>query len=119
MKTMISRCAASILFAAGTVFATTCGVANAVPLPGEFPQVRYDVSGPGVAEYIVFQTDQGQQHAANVPLPWSTQFKSFGGQVFVLSAQGQGTIACKISLDGNVVNDAHSTGAPGKTVCSH
>lgn len=116
---MISRYAASTLFAVGTAFATTCGVANAVPLPGEFPQVRYDVSGPAVAEFIVFQTDQGQQHATNVPLPWSTQFKSFGGQVFVLSAQGEGTIACKISLDGNVVNDAHSTGAPGHTVCSH
>ncbi|OBK17195.1 MmpS family transport accessory protein [Mycobacterium asiaticum] len=113
------RAAASILFATGTVFATTSGVANAVPMPGEFPQVRYEVSGPGVAEYISFQTHTGQQRAVNVPLPWSTEFQAFGGQVFVLSAQGQGTIACKILVDGNVVNDAHSTGTPGKAVCSH
>jgi hypothetical protein len=116
---MTIRRAVSILFATGTAFAATCGVANAVPLPGEFPQVRYEVSGPGVAEYITFQTPNGQQHAANVPLPWSTQFQSFGGQIFVLSAQGQGTIACKILLDGNSVNDAHSTGTPGKAVCTH
>ncbi|OBI85116.1 MmpS family transport accessory protein [Mycobacterium asiaticum] len=111
--------AASILLAIGTAFAATSGVASAVPLPGQFPQVRYEVSGPGVAEYISFQTQNGQQRAVNVPLPWSTEFQAFGGQVFVLSAQGQGTIACKIILDGNVVNDAHSTGTPGKAVCSH
>ena len=55
----------------------------------------------------------------NVPLPWSTQFTSFGGQVFVLSAQGPGTITCKISLDGNVVNDATLDGRATRTVCTH
>lgn len=65
-----------------------------------------------MAEYISYQTEHGQQRAVNVPLPWSTDFQGFGGQVFVLSAQGQGTIACKIVVDGNTVNDAHSTGTP-------
>ena len=116
---MSSRRAASIVFAVGTAFAATCGVASAAPKPGEFPQVRYEVSGPGVAEYISWQSETGQQRATNVPLPWSTQFQAFGGQVFVLSAQGQGTIACKIVVGGNVVNDAHSTGTPGRAACSH
>ncbi|OBK27403.1 hypothetical protein A5634_23110 [Mycobacterium asiaticum] len=116
---MSIRRAASLLFAIGTASAVTCGVAGATPKPGEFPQTRYEVSGTGVAEYISFQTPQGQKQIANVPLPWSTEFQAFGGQVFVLSAQGQGTIACKILLDGNVVNDAHSTGTPGRAVCSH
>ena len=116
---MTSRRASTILFAIGTAFAATTGVANAVPLPGAFPQVRYEVSGTGVAEYISYQTPQGQLNATNVPLPWSTEFQAFGGEVFVLSAQGQGTIACKISLDGTQVNDAHSTGTPGRAVCTH
>lgn len=116
---MTSRRVPTLLFAIGTALAATTGVASADPLPGDFPQVRYDVSGPGVAEYISWQTPQGQQHAANVPLPWSTEFQAFGGQVFVISAQGQGTIACKITVRGTVVNDAHSTGTPGRTVCSH
>lgn len=116
---MTSRRAASILFAIGTAFAASCGAAGAAPKPGDFPQVTYQVTGTGVAEYIVFQTDKGQQHATNVPLPWSTQFTAFGGQVLLLSAQGEGTIACNILLDGTSVNDAHSAGTPGKAVCNH
>ena len=107
----------SILFAIGIGFANVCGVANAVPEP---PQVRYEVNGPDVAEYISYQTDTGQQRAVNAPLPWSTQFTSFGGQVFVISAQGPGPISCKILLDGNVVSNATATvGTPARTVCSH
>ncbi|HWS91721.1 MAG TPA: MmpS family transport accessory protein [Mycobacterium sp.] len=107
----------SILFAIGIGFANVCGVANAVPEP---PQVRYEVNGPAVAEYISYQTDTGQQRAVNAPLPWSTQFTSFGGQVFVISAQGPGPISCKILLDGNVVSNATATvGTPARTVCSH
>jgi hypothetical protein len=105
----------AILFAISTGLAATCSVAHA----DDTPKVRYEVSGPGVAEYISYQTDTGQQRATNVSLPWSTEFTSFGGQVFVLSAQGPGTITCKILLDGNVVNQGTSTGLPGRAACSH
>lgn len=111
----------AILFAIGIGFASVCGgtvagVANA----GDNPKVTYEVSGPGVAEYISYQTDNGQQRAVNAKLPWSTQFTAFGGEVFVISAQGPGPITCKILLDGNVVTDATATvGTPARTVCSH
>jgi len=104
----------SILFAVGIGFASMCGVANA---SSHSPQVRYEVSGPGVAQYISYQTDTGQQHAVNAALPWSTQFTGFGGEVFVISAQGVGNIRCRILIDGNVVSDAQSAG--GRTVCTH
>ncbi len=104
----------SILFAIGIGFSTMCGVANA---SNENPLIRYEVSGPGVAQYISYQTDTGQLHAVNAPLPWSTEFASFGGEVFVLSAQGVGNIRCRILIEGNVVSDAQSAG--GRTVCSH
>jgi MmpS family membrane protein len=106
----------SMLFAIGVGFANMCGVANA----SNWPTVQYEVNGPGVAEYISYQTDTGQQRAVNAPLPWSTQFTSFGGQVFVISAEGPAPISCKILVDGNVVSDATATtGAPARTVCTH
>ena len=108
----------SVLFALGIGFANFCGgPVAAVAHANDFPQVRYEVTGPGVAQYISYQTDTGQQHQVNAPLPWSTQFTAFGGQVFVLSAQGVGALRCRILLDGNVVSDAQSAG--GRTVCSH
>jgi Mycobacterium membrane protein len=107
----------SLLFAVGIGVTCACGVANAIP---QNPQVRYEVSGPGVAEFIYYQTDNGQLHQVNAPLPWSTQFTAFGGQVFVVSAQGQAPLNCKILLNGNVVSDATATtGTPARTVCSH
>ncbi|OBI60654.1 MmpS family transport accessory protein [Mycobacterium sp. E796] len=107
----------SILLAIGVGLATGCGVANAGP---ENPRVTYEVSGPAIAEYISYQTDNGQLHAVNATLPWSTQFTGYGGEVFVISAQGPGPISCKIKLDGNVVSDATATtGTPARTVCTH
>ncbi len=111
----------SVLFTIGIGFAsmyggTVPGVANA----SDSPTARYEVSGPGVAEYISYQTDNGQQRAVNAKLPWSTEFTSFGGEVFVISAQGPGPITCKILLDGNVVSTATATtGTPARTVCTH
>ena len=107
----------SLLFAIGIGLANACGVANAIP---QNPQVRYEVSGPGVAQFIYYQTDTGQQRQVNAPLPWSTQFTAFGGQVFVISAQGPGPLTCRILLDGTEVSNATATtGTPARTVCSH
>ncbi len=112
------RSGPSALFALGIALVTmgggtVAGVAHAKDLP----QVRYEVSGPGVAQYISYQTVTAQEHAVNAPLPWSTEFTGFGGEVFVLSAQGVGALRCRILLDGNVVADAQSAG--GRTVCTH
>ena len=104
------------MFTVGIGFANMCGVAHA----SDNPQVRYEVSGPGVAEFINYQTVAGQQRAVNPKLPWSTEFESFGAMVFVLSAQGPAPITCKITIDGNVVSTATATtGTPARTVCSH
>jgi len=113
--------APSVLFAVGIGFANMCGGAVAgVASAKDFPTARYEVSGPGVAQYISYQTDRGQLRAVNAPLPWSTEFSSFGGQVFVISAQGAGPITCKILVDGNVVSTATATtGTPARTVCTH
>jgi hypothetical protein len=107
----------SILFAVGIGVANASGVANAIP---QNPQVRYEVSGPGVADFIYYQKDSGQLHQVNAPLPWSTQFTAFGGQVFLVSAQGAGPLTCKILLNGTeVTNATATTGTPARTVCTH
>jgi Mycobacterium membrane protein len=109
-----------IVFAVLTAFSTSagiCGVANAV---GHVPQVTYQLSGSApVADYISYQSDTGQILQAHVPLPWRTQFTGFGGEVFVISAQSPGSITCTIVVDGNVVSQATSNGAPARTVCSN
>jgi Mycobacterium membrane protein len=97
-----------------------CGAAHATgPVPPP-PKVTYLLSGSApAADYISYQTDAGQAQQANVPLPWQTKFTSFGGQVFVISAQSPGSITCTILLDDKVVSQATSNGAPARTVCSH
>jgi len=114
----LRRVTPSILFAMLTVFGTTvgiCGVANAIAHP---PQVTYQLSGSApVADYISYQTDAGQMQQAHVALPWKTQFMAFGGQVFEISAQSPGSITCTIQLDGKLVSQATSNGAPARTVC--
>jgi Mycobacterium membrane protein len=112
-RLVLSGCA--VLFAVGVGSAATCGVATA----DSYPQVRYEVSGSGMAEAINYQLDTGQKHIVNVPLPWSTQFTSFGGQVFVLSVEGNGQVSCNIVVDGNSVFKATASGTPGRAVCSH
>lgn len=107
-----------------TACATTvgvCGIANALPPPGPPPpKVTYQLSGSApVAEYVSYQLDTGQVQQANVPLPWKTQFNSFGGQIFVISAQSPGSITCTILLNGKVVSQATANGQPARTVCTH
>jgi len=111
----------SILFAIGIGFANMCGGTVAgVASAKDFPTIRYEISGSSpVAEYISYETDTGQQRAVNVKLPWSTEFAGFGGGVYVISAQGQGTLTCRILMDGESVKDATATGAPARTACTH
>jgi hypothetical protein len=105
------------LFAIGIGLANACGIAHALP---EMPQVRYEINGPAVAQFIYYQTEAGQLHQVNAPLPWSTEFTGFGGQVYTLSAQGPGPLTCKIFVDGNVVSAATATtGVPARTACTH
>ncbi len=104
------------MLAVGIGVANVCaGVAHA----NDFPQVRYEVTGTApVAEFISYQTDNGQQRVPNVKLPWSEQFTGFGGQVFVISAQAPGSLTCRILVDGRLVKEATANGAPARTVCT-
>jgi hypothetical protein len=82
-------------------------------------QVTYQLTGAApVADYVSYEVAAGQTQQAHVPLPWKTQFGVVGNRVLVISAQGAGSITCRILVDGKVVNQATATGAPARTVCS-
>lgn len=118
MQTMTKHPSGPAILVAGVLGLAnmSAGVAHAAT----FPQVRYEISGSSpVAEFISYQTDTGQQRSVNAKLPWSTQFTGFGGEVFVISAQGPGSLTCRILIDGNSVKDATATGTPARTVCAH
>jgi hypothetical protein len=108
------------LFALLPAVATTvwvCGPANAT---GQLPQVTYQLSGSApVADYISYQTDTHQAVEAHVPLPWQTQFTSFGPEALLISAQSPGSITCTILLDGKVISQVTANGAPARTVCTN
>jgi Mycobacterium membrane protein len=110
----------SIFVAALTVFAATIGLGGAAHA-GPQTQVTYQLSGSApVADYVSYEGgDDTQTQQAHVPLPWSTQFSVVDTKVFVISAQGPGSITCKILIDGKVVSEATANGAPARTVCSH
>jgi hypothetical protein len=94
-----------------------CGLANATP---EQPQVTYQLSGSApVADYISYQTADGQIQQARVPLPFTTKFTSFGYQEYLISAQSPGSVTCTILVDGKVVSQATANGEPARTVCWH
>jgi hypothetical protein len=108
------------LLAAPTAFITAIGICAAAHAAPQLPRVTYQLSGSApVADYISYQTDSGQSQQAQVPLPWKTQFTAFGNQVYVISAQGPGSVTCTILLDGQAVSQATANGAPARTVCSH
>ena len=109
----------SIFVAALTAFAATVGLGGAAHA-GQGTQVTYQLSGSApVADYVSYQGDNAQTQQAHVPLPWKTQFNVTGPRVFVISAQGPGSITCTILIDGNVVSQATANGAPARTVCSN
>jgi hypothetical protein len=113
---------ASILFALFAGFPAIVGMSGvgAANAADEQHTVRYELSGNSpVAEYISYETDTGQYQEANVRLPWSKQFTAFPAEVFVISAEGPGSITCTILIDGNVVSHATATGQPARTACSH
>ena len=108
----------AILVAALTAFAATAGPGGTAQADAA-TQVTYELSGSApVADYVSYQVEYGQTQQAHVTLPWKTQFTVIGPHVFVISAQGPGSITCTILVDGKVVNQATANGAPARTVCS-
>src|SRR5574337_1536759 len=114
----------------GVLVASAClpGVpsAGAAPPDNVKSAVRYELTGAGVAEYVTYQTDTGQLHAVNVPLPWAMQVSRWAdvpnySASFSVSAHtaGPGSITCVIRVEGKVVNRNTATGDPARVFCEN
>ncbi len=106
---------------------TVYGIAAAGAEPDAFRvPVRYDLTGTGVASYVTYQTNNGQWHDTDVPLPWSMQLNGYMANQttpnpYSLSAQsaGPGSLTCTVTVDGQVVSHETATGDPARVVCVH
>lgn len=106
-------------------------VTGGVPPAGAAPDltraaIRYDLTGSGVAGYVTYQTNSGQSHAVNAPLPWSIQLtgqmmNSTSLAPYSLSAQGvgPGVLTCTIRVGDKVVSQNTATGNPARVLCEN
>lgn len=119
------RKATTLLFGALVASATVAGVAPAGATPDlTLVPIRYDLTGTGVAGYVTYQTQNGQAHATNAPLPWSIQLTGRMTNVdapaaYSVSAQsaGPGTLSCTVSVNGKVVSQNTASGSPARVLC--
>ena len=117
----------SLLVGVLTAVAIALGLPSAAAAPDETRvPVRYDLTGTGVAGYITYQTNNGQAHATNAPLPWSLELSGWKTNSttlnpYLLSAQtvGPGTLTCTVSVNGTVISESTATGNPARVLCEN
>jgi Mycobacterium membrane protein len=102
-------------------FATAVMVGGCLAVAG-CVTIRYEVTGDsGTANNVTYMINQGEQQETNVALPWSKEFTADGKfQAFVVNAQnaGAGSISCKITVAGQVINQQTSNGQYAVVMCS-
>jgi hypothetical protein len=96
-------------------------VAGADPLLPMVP-ITYEITGPGTAAYITYQTTRQLQHKWDVELPFSDEFSDWTDTISArhfVRAEGAapGSITCAIKVDGRVVTQNTATGNPPKVAC--
>jgi hypothetical protein len=85
--------------------------------------VEYRLSGTAYSADITIENENGntEQHSGVLVGHWSKEFTAEVGQFVYLSAQNQGkkgTIGCKILVDGEVWQEAESSGSYAIASCS-
>lgn len=109
-----------LLIVAGVVGG--CAQHNVKPNQNAGNTIRYDITGDsGVAQNVTYMISQGEQQETSVKLPWSKEFTAERGfDTFVVKAQnaGTGSISCKITVGGKVINQQVSNGRYAVVMCS-
>lgn len=89
------------------------GSVNNPPVKSTY-SVKYEVSGSPVKESasLTYENETGNTEQKDVTMPWTETFTAAPGDFLYVSAQidGNGTITCKIYLDGVVWQEATSRG---------
>ncbi|GAA2782518.1 MmpS family transport accessory protein [Saccharopolyspora taberi] len=115
---------AATLFALAAVGYSIFPRPAAEGVPDAARHVVYEVFGDGDVADITY-TDDGGTHTAqeqNAPMPFRKEFRleEAAFQVFTLSAQNaeEGPITCRITVDGEVIDETTSVGAWELALCS-
>ncbi|CAM05076.1 MmpS family membrane protein [Saccharopolyspora erythraea NRRL 2338] len=93
-------------------------------LPAQDRHVRYEVFGDGDVVDVTYTSDggTGTEQLQNVPLPFRKEIslEEAAFQVFTLSAQNadEGRITCRITVDGEVLDESSSVGAWELALCN-
>ena len=94
------------------------------PLPTpELATVRYDVYGPARATSITYNVSEGFSSAQDndVAMPWSKTVKmqreATALPVLIAQNAGEGSITCRITVDGTVVKSVTSKGPYAVVTC--
>jgi hypothetical protein len=116
------RAAFAIAVIVGGCLAVAGCVTTQVGNQGAGKTIRYEVTGDsGTANNVTYMINHGEQQETNVTLPWSKEFTADGKfQAFVVNAQNAaaGSISCKITVDGQVINQQTSNGQYAVVMCS-
>jgi hypothetical protein len=81
-------------------------------------QVQYEVIGYGTAD-LTYKTPDGDEQKQDVSLPWGRSFWAKSGQFVYLSAQSNTAgVGCRISVSGQLIKHADSTGQYSIASCS-
>jgi Mycobacterium membrane protein len=118
---MVRAAFATAVMVGGCLAVAGC-VTTQVGNQGAGKTIRYEVTGDsGTANNVTYMINQGEQQETNVALPWSKEFTADGKfQAFVVNAQnaGAGSISCKITVAGQVINQQTSNGQYAVVMCS-
>lgn len=86
--------------------------------------VVYTISGTGKEVDITYsERSGGTSRVDNATLPWTKTVTTTGFSILTLSAtngfDSPGDLACKITVDGKVVDESSATGKGSSVFCTH
>lgn len=127
------RTTVTILAAPFALFAIACGSsgtdtqgpgaqdsAGGAPAGGKEKTVVMEVTGPATAD-VTFGLGADQSQEVGAKLPWKKELKSSEAiliTALVAQSKGDGEIACKITVDGEVKKENKSTGQFAVVTCT-
>jgi hypothetical protein len=94
---------------------------RATPIVVQPVPVVYSISGTAFEVSLTYRNASGATEQIDVIAAWSLKFEAKPGQFLYLSAQKKGergSVSCKITANGRVVQEGTSTSAYGIASCS-
>lgn len=85
--------------------------------PGKSHRVTFAIRGHAGDVTVSYTAPDGRERRAVVSPPWSTTFTVPEGRSVNLSARGTGDLTCTLTVDGDLVKSASSSGSSAVVDC--